>query len=145
MTAERDTTDRYLAAFLADRVGSDFSGRISGVQGFGLFVKLDDTGADGLVPIRAIGHEFFHYDRDSQTLTGADTGIRLGIGQRVTVRLAEATPVTGGLMLELLTLDGAEIPAGRSGPRRGGYTPRAPGRAKAYDDKVKRKIVRKRR
>jgi ribonuclease R len=145
MTAERDTTDRYLAAFLADRVGSDFSGRISGVQGFGLFVKLDDTGADGLVPIRAIGHEFFHYDRDSQTLTGADTGIRLGIGQRVTVRLAEATPVTGGLMLELLTLDGAEIPTGRSGPRRGGYTPRAPGRAKAYDDKVKRKVLRKRR
>ncbi|MEY4870822.1 MAG: ribonuclease, partial [Pseudomonadota bacterium] len=145
MTAERDTTDRYLAAYLADRVGNEFAGRISGVQGFGLFVKLDDTGADGLVPIRAIGHEFFHYDRDSQTLTGADTGIRLGIGQRVTVRLAEATPLTGGLMLELLTLDGAEIPTGRSGPRRGGYSPRAPGRSAAREDKVKRKIVRKRR
>jgi ribonuclease R len=144
MAAERDTTDRYLAAFLADRVGSTFTGRISGVQRFGLFVKLDETGADGLVPIRAVGREFFHFDDSSQTLTGADTGMTIGIGQRVTVKLAEAIPVTGGLVLELLELDGAGLPAGRS--RKGGrFNPRKPAAAKAKASKLARKIVRKRR
>jgi ribonuclease R len=68
MAAERDTNDRYLAAYLSDRVGAEFSGRISGVQRFGLFVRLDETGADGLIPIRALGREYFHYDEGSQTL-----------------------------------------------------------------------------
>ena len=105
MVAERDTTDRYLAAFLSERVGNEFAGRISGVQRFGLFVRLQETGADGLVPIRSIGREFFHYDQDAQTLTGSDSGLVLGIGLRVTVRLAEASPLTGGLMLDLVGLE----------------------------------------
>ncbi len=109
MSAERDTTDRYLAAFLADRVGADFSGRISGIARFGVFVKLEETGADGLIPMRALGGEYFHYDRDAQTLLGADSGRVISIGQPVTVRLAEATPVTGGLILDLLSLDGKAI------------------------------------
>ena len=144
MLAERDTTDRYLAAYLSDRVGSEFTGRISGVQRFGLFVKLDETGADGLVPIRSIGREFFHYDQDSQTLMGADTGVTLGIGQRVTVRLAEAIPMTGGLLLDLLSLDDKPLPQGRSG-RPGRYQPRKPAKAAAKADKLKRKVIRKRR
>ena len=137
-------TDRYLAAFLSDRVGAEFAGRISGVQRFGVFVKLDETGADGLIPIRDLGREFFHYDQDAQMLTGADTGQTIGIGQRVTVRLAEATPVTGGLVLELLTLEGAALAQGR-GPKRGGYAPRKPGKFAPRDAKIKRKVERKRR
>jgi ribonuclease R len=76
MAAERDTTDRYLAAYLSDRVGASFTGRISGIARFGAFVKLDETGADGLLPMRALGHEYFHHDAESQTLMGArcDTG-----------------------------------------------------------------------
>lgn len=143
MAAERDTTDRYLAAYLSDRVGSEFSGRISGVQRFGVFVKLDETGADGLIPIRELGREFFHYDADSQTLMGADTGLTIGIGQRVTVRLAEAVPVTGGLMLELLAIEGSALPQGKS--RRGRYAPRKPGQRAAKDAKVRRKVLRKRK
>ncbi|MFN7223835.1 MAG: ribonuclease R [Paracoccaceae bacterium] len=143
MAAERDTTDRYLAAYLSDRVGAEFSGRISGVQRFGLFVKLDETGADGLIPIRSVGREFFHYDQDSQTLTGADTGLTIGIGQRVTVRLAEATPVTGGITLDLLTIEGGTLP--KNPQRRGRFTPRKPGQAAAKDAKLKRKVLRKRR
>ncbi|WP_435257551.1 ribonuclease R [Thioclava sp. FR2] len=143
MAAERDTTDRYLAAYLADRVGSEFAGRISGVQRFGVFVKLDETGADGLIPIRELGREFFHYDADTQTLMGADTGMTVGMGQRVTVRLAEAIPVTGGLMLELLSIEGATLPQGKS--RRGRYQPRKPGQRAARDAKVKRKVLRKRK
>ena len=70
MMAERDTNDRYLASYLADRVGTEVGGRISGIARFGVFVKLDETGADGLVPIRELGREYFKYDRDSQTLMG---------------------------------------------------------------------------
>jgi ribonuclease R len=145
MAAERDTTDRYLAAFLADRVGSTFAGRISGVQRFGLFVRLDETGADGLIPIRAVGREFFHYDEGSQTLMGADTGLTIGIGQRVVVKLAEAVPVTGGLVLELVEIDGATITPGGRGRKGGRYQPRKPGVAGAKAAKLARKIVRKRR
>ncbi|MDQ1900803.1 ribonuclease R [Paracoccus sp. WLY502] len=119
MAAERDTTDRYLAAYLAERVGSEMTGRISGVQKFGAFVKLDETGADGLLPIRAIGNEYFHFDPDAQMLIGSDTGLEIGLGQRVTVRLAEAIPMTGGLTLDLLELDGQPLPRGPQKGKRG--------------------------
>jgi len=144
MAAERDTTDRYLAAYLSDRVGAEFAGRISGVQRFGLFVKLDETGADGLIPIRELGREFFHYDEATQSLMGADTGVTFGIGQRVTVRLVEAIPVTGGLMLQLLTVEDRALPSGKPG-KRGRYQPRKPGAAAARDAALRRKVVRKRR
>ncbi|MBI1418817.1 MAG: ribonuclease R [Limimaricola sp.] len=119
MMAERDTTDRYLAAFLSDRVGAEFAGRISGVARFGLFVKLDETGADALIPIRTLGHEFFHFDAEAQTLMGADSGTIIGLGQRVTVKLAEASAVTGGLIAELVTLDERLMPRGPTHRGRG--------------------------
>lgn len=109
MAAERDTTDRYLAAYLSDRVGNEFSGRISGIQRFGAFVKLDETGADGLIPVSTIGTEYFRFDADTQTLTGERSGQEIGLGQRVRVRLSEAVPVTGGLMLELIEIEGKTI------------------------------------
>jgi ribonuclease R len=143
MIAERDTTDRYLAAYLADRVGASFEGRVSGVQRFGLFVKLNDSGADGLVPIRSVGREFFHFDADAQTLMGADTGLTIGIGQRVTVRLTEAVPVTGGLILELLEIEDRALPRGPTPRGRGG--PRKPGAAAAKSRAIKRKVVRRRK
>ncbi|MEO0944210.1 MAG: ribonuclease R [Pseudomonadota bacterium] len=140
MEAERDTNDRYLAAYLADRVGTELTGRISGVQRFGAFVRLDETGADGLLPVRELGREFFHYDRDSQTLMGSETGVEIGPGQRVLVRLAEAVPVTGGLILELLELNGEPL---RSGNRKRGKGPvRRKAKASA---KKKRKVTRRRR
>ena len=80
-----------------------------------MFVKLDETGADGLIPIRSLGREYFHFDRDAGTLMGSDTGLTIGIGQRVAVRLAEAVPVTGGLELELLSLEDKALPRGSSG------------------------------
>ncbi len=121
MMAERDTTDRYLAAFLSERVGSEFEGTVSGVARFGLFVKLDDTGADGLVPISSLGREFFLYDADSQTLTGERSRRVIGLGQRVMVRLAEAVPITGGLLFELLEVEGRKLP---TPPKGTGASPR---------------------
>lgn len=143
MVAERDTTDRYLAAYLSERVGNEFTGRIAGIARFGVFVKMDETGADGLVPIRTLGREYFHFDADAGTLRGSDTGLTIRIGQRVTVRLARATPVSGGLELELLTLDGKSLPRGTSPA---GRSPRRkPAKGKRKTDKIKRKVARNRR
>ena len=109
MAAERETNDRYLAAYLSERVGSEFTGRINGIQRFGVFVRLDETGADGLVPVRSIGHEYFFHDSANQSLTGAESGLELTIGLAVRVRLSEAVPATGGLALELLGVNGETL------------------------------------
>ncbi|MBT8426348.1 MAG: ribonuclease R [Silicimonas sp.] len=144
MTAERDTTDRYLAAYLSERVGTELTGRISGVQRFGAFVKLDETGADGLIPVRSIGSEFFHFDGDTQTLMGSETGLTIALGQKVTVRLSEAVPVTGGLILDLLEVDGDGVPS--APPRkRGKPVRRKPSKARKKSAKSKRKVTRVRR
>jgi len=144
MVAERDTTDRYLAAFLSERVGNEFTGRISGIARFGAFVKLDETGADGLLPMRSLGREYFHHDADTQTLRGSDTGMTISIGQRVTVRLAEAVPVTGGIALELLEIEDQKVQQSGRGPS--GRNPRRKGsNAKRKKDKIKRKVTRTRR
>ncbi|MBX7249730.1 MAG: ribonuclease R [Caulobacteraceae bacterium] len=103
MAAERDATDRYVAAFLQDRVGADFQGRITGVTRFGLFVRLEETGADGLVPVSSLGGEFFHHDDRAHALVGERSGARWTLGRRVEVRLQEATPLTGGLLFEMLS------------------------------------------
>ncbi|SDE36963.1 ribonuclease R [Paracoccus isoporae] len=144
MEAERDTTDRYLAAYLAERVGNEMTGRISGVQKFGAFVKLDETGADGLLPIRDIGNEYFHFDRDAQLLSGSETGLEIGIGQRVRVRLAEASPLTGGLTLELLELEGETVVRGPKA-KRGRALRRRPAQVKAKARAAAKKARRQRR
>ena len=143
MAAERDTTDRYLAAFLSDRIGVEMGGRISGIAKFGVFVKLDETGADGMIPIRTLGREYFHYDADSQTLMGSDSGTLIRLGQRVTVKLIEAAPVTGGLIVELLTLDERNMPRGPS-VTRGKPVRRKQAGAKAKAAKIARKVKRSR-
>ncbi|MEQ8902345.1 MAG: ribonuclease R [Roseovarius sp.] len=143
MMAERDTNDRYLAAFLSERLGEDFTGRISGVAKFGVFVRLDETGADGLIPVRSLGREFFHFDREAGTLMGSDTGLTIGLGQRVTVRLAEAAPVSGGIALDLVSIEGEQMPKGGRG-RRGKPPRRKQAAAKHKAAKAKRKVARKR-
>jgi ribonuclease R len=103
MAAERDAMDRYVAAFLSDRVGAEFGGRITGVTRFGLFIRLDETGADGLVPVSRLGGEFFIHDDRQHALVGERSGARWPLGMPVEVRLVEATPVTGGLLFEMLS------------------------------------------
>jgi ribonuclease R len=103
MAAERDATDRYIAAFLSERVGASFEGRVTGVTRFGLFVRLKETGADGLVPVSSLGGEYFIHDDRAHALVGERTGRRWRLGREVEVRLTEATPLTGGLVLEMLS------------------------------------------
>jgi ribonuclease R len=103
MKAERETFDRLLAHFLADRIGATFEGHVSGVTRAGLFVKLDDTGADGFIPARTVGDEYFRYHEDRHALVGSRSGETYRLGDAVSVRLVEAAPVAGALRFELLS------------------------------------------
>jgi ribonuclease R len=122
MEAERETIDRYVAAWLAGRVGEVFETRITGVQGFGFFATIVGLGGDGLIPVSTLGREYFRYDEAAQTLTGEDSGTRYAPGDRLELRLAEANPLTGALKFELPEGGGGKVePRGeRPEPRRKG-------------------------
>jgi ribonuclease R len=151
MKAERETADRLIAHHLADRIGASFQGRISGVTRAGLFVKLEGTGADGLIPIRTLGTEYFNYDEARHALVGSRSGAMHRLGDVVDVRLVEAAPVAGALRFELLS-QGEALPRDR---RRAGSKPKAqsnapskvqstaPTRAKAQPGRSRREKGRK--
>jgi len=137
MTAERETSDRLIANFLSDRVGATFQGRIGGVTRAGLFVKLDETGADGFIPASSLGDEYFRYDEARHAMVGESSGETHRLGDRVEVRLVEAVPVAGALRFELLSAERREPgqrkkPAratlGRAKTSRAGGSPRTKGR-----------------
>ena len=101
MEAERETVDRYVAAFLADKVGQILRCRITGVQPFGFFATVDDLGGDGLVPAAILGNEYFRYDEAARALIGEETGETFRVGQRLELKLVEANPASGALRFEL--------------------------------------------
>ena len=101
MEAERETVDRYVAAFLNDRVGQILPCRISGVQSFGFFATVDGLGGDGLVPAAILGNEYFRFDEAARALIGDETGETFRQGQRIELRLVEANPASGALRFEL--------------------------------------------
>jgi ribonuclease R len=101
MEAERETVDRYVAAYLADQRGQVVMCRITGVQPFGFFATVVDFGGDGLVPVSTIGEEYFRYDEKAQQLVGEETGTTYRQGQKLKLRIAEADPVSGLLRFEL--------------------------------------------
>ncbi len=113
--AEREAKDRFVAAFLTTKVGTSFAGRISGVTRFGLFVTLDETGADGLVPIRTLPADYYIHEEARHRLVGRKTGRTYVLGDAVEVRLVEADMVTGGLVLELQSEDSASSASRRRG------------------------------
>jgi len=119
--AERDAIDRYLAAFMAEKVGAQFAARISGVTRFGLFVTVTETGASGLVPMTTLPDDFWQYDEREQTLTGRRTQFVFRLAQELDVLLSEANPVTGGMVFHVLQGPGRKT-AGRHSdrPRAGG-------------------------
>ncbi|AWW74769.1 ribonuclease R [Erythrobacter sp. KY5] len=132
MEAERDTIDRYVAAWLSGRVGENFDTRITGVQGFGFFATIVGLGGDGLVPVSTLGAEHFRHDEAAQTLVGEQTGTTYAAGDRLTLQLAEANPLTGALKFVPVDEDGNAIeargnrPAARYG--RPGKPPRKAGK-----------------
>lgn len=128
MAAERETTDRLIASHLAEYVGAEFDGRITGVTRIGLFIRLKDTGADGLVPISTLGQEYFHHEEGHQMLIGERSGGVFQLGDDVRVRLVEAIATAGALRFEMLSKPRHDAPRparsirGRHGdrPHRGG-------------------------
>ncbi|MBV8848706.1 MAG: ribonuclease R [Methylobacteriaceae bacterium] len=103
MAAERETVDRLIAGYLADRIGATFEARISGVTRSGLFVRLLETGADGFIPISTLGQEYFRFDEAHHAVIGNRSGEAHRLGDRVEVRLLEAAPVAGALRFELIS------------------------------------------
>ncbi|PJG46911.1 ribonuclease R [Sphingobium sp. LB126] len=101
MEAERETIDRYVAAFLAAHVGDLVEARITGVQSFGFFATVEGLGGDGLVPVSTLGDERFFYDEAGRALEGVESGDRYTVGQRLQLRLVEADPINGALRFEL--------------------------------------------
>jgi ribonuclease R len=118
MQAERDALNRFITAFMADHVGAEFDGRITGVTRFGLFVELDETGADGFVPIATLGDDYYEHDEAHRALIGKRTRKRYRLGDALTVLLAEAAPVTGGLRFEIVGSGGARPRDTRGGTAR---------------------------
>jgi ribonuclease R len=100
--AERDAIDRYLSAFMSDKIGSRFAARISGVTRFGLFVTVTETGASGIVPFATLPDDYWQYDEREQTLTGRRTQQVFRLAQEVEVLLSEANAVTGGMVFHVL-------------------------------------------
>lgn len=99
-----------MAELYADRIGESFPGIVVGCERFGLFVRLDDTCAEGLLPVRALGPEWFAYDEGTLSLTGESTGRRWRLGQRVAVTVSGCTPSRGQIDFTLASGTG---PAGR--------------------------------
>ncbi len=121
MAAERDTSDRLIAAYLEKQVGATFSARISGVTRAGLFLRLAETGADGLVPISKLGDDYYIHDEEAHALTGERTGNTYRLGDSINVRLVEAAPVRGALRFELLDTGGSSQKKKMHGKRRRRY------------------------
>jgi ribonuclease R len=111
MEAERETVDRYVAAYLADQVGQVVQCRITGVQPFGFFATVVEFGGDGIVPVSTIGREYFRYDEKAQQLVGEETGTTYRLGQKLKLTIVESNPVTGGLRFAVPDEDGEDRPA----------------------------------
>ncbi len=118
MEAERDTVDRYVAAFLSERVGELVEARVTGVMNFGLFATVEGTGGDGLLSVRDLGTEYFRYDEAARKLVGEASGEEYTLGQRLRLRLAEANPVSGALRFELPEGGGGSAPDRKGGAPR---------------------------
>ncbi|MDI7774125.1 ribonuclease R [Asticcacaulis sp. EMRT-3] len=103
MQAEREAIERYIAAFLHDKVGATFEGRIVGVTRFGLFVKLAETGADGIIPVSSLKDDYYVHDDVQHALIGERHGLRWRLGSKIEVELMEAMPVTGGLVFKAIS------------------------------------------
>ena len=133
MAAERETADRLIAAYLADRIGARFQARVSGLVRTGLFVRLVETGADGFVPASSIGREYFYHDEARHALVGEDTGLAYHLVDPVEVRLVEAIPTAGALRFEMLSEGRSVRTRPKGAPRHNGK-----GRPQRYKGKGQR-------
>lgn len=128
--AERNAVDRFAAAYLQEHIGEEFTGRIRGLNTAGLFVELDETGADGFIPRRFLPDDYYVHDERRHVLVGAREGRKFRLGAEVTVKLKEASGATGSTILELTgdSVNGADIPGVEFGGSYDVYIPKRRGR-----------------
>ncbi len=110
MEAERAAVDRFTTLFLSERRGARFSARIAGVTRFGLFVRVDEGGADGIIPMRSLPHDYYDHIEAQHALVGRHTGRLYRLGARLDVVLVEAEVATGSLVFSTADEFGADIP-----------------------------------
>jgi ribonuclease R len=115
--AERQTVDRFTAGYLADRVGATFPGRVSGVTRFGVFVNLDETGADGILPMRALPQDYYDLDERTHRVVGRRNGLTLRVGDKLTVKLTETNEIAGSIVFGFAGKEGSSAPQ-REEPQR---------------------------
>lgn len=96
-----------VAQLYASRIGERDTGTVSWISDLGAFVRLDATGAEGLVRMNALGAEWWDFDDVRLTLTGESTGTRVGLGCRVVVEVASVNVLRGHLDLKLLHVSGS--------------------------------------
>lgn len=140
MMAERQTIDRLIATHLADRIGAQFNGRINGVTRAGLFITLDETGADGFVPISQIGDDYYVYDEVSHRVVAEHSGLVFQMGDQVEVKLVEAAPIAGALRFDMLSegREGSGLPRSKRG--RSGSPSGRPRRSSGSDKFGRRRV-----
>jgi ribonuclease R len=143
MAAERETVDRLIAHHLADRIGAEFDGQISGVTKSGLFIKLAETGADGFVPASTIGADYYRFDEVAHAMRGERTGETYRLGDPVKVKLVEAAPVAGALRFELLSE--GKVTGRTNGGRKGRPAGKSPAQDRKPRGRTKPRVKDKRR
>ena len=89
--AQRESEELKLAEYLQQFVGQSFSAIVSGVSQGGLYARLENT-AEGFIPVRTLGDDYFSFDATRYTLTGEETGVRYRLGQRIAVVLFAVDP-----------------------------------------------------
>ncbi|TQV86945.1 ribonuclease R [Aliikangiella coralliicola] len=87
--ATRDVVDWLKCEYMQSHIGKQYSGVVSGVTNFGLFVRLDEVFVEGLVHVTELGSDYFHYDSTRQRMIGEKTRQSFGIGDELEIEVAQ--------------------------------------------------------
>lgn len=109
-TAEREVVDRFVISFMASAIHDEFQVTIVGVNNFGLFVEVDQMGAQGFIPKGSLNGDYFIFDQDNHRLVGRRTRISYQLGQPLKARLIQADPLTSSMNFEIISGDGGNRP-----------------------------------
>ena len=111
MLAERDASDRYKVAFMGRQIGGTFSGTITGLNEYGLFISLSENGVTGFVPVRNLPGDFYMYDKKHSSFHGQRTRRSFVLGQEAVIKVQEANGITGSLIFAIDQGETTPMPA----------------------------------
>ena len=113
MAVEREVKSRLITGFIAERIGAEFKAQITGITRFGIFVRLNDNGAEGLIPIGTLPGDWYNVAKSGLKMTEERTGIHFYLGETVNVKLVEALPITGSLKFAIVAKNATAYSSGR--------------------------------